>query len=293
MAELNEEYYFKEFGVSPQTTDTEEVEDTENPEETPEDVREEETEPNEEPVDAQPEETEEGAGKPKQTKKENAQFAAARRKAEKEKDEALEAAKAQYAKDTDALIAGMGLENPYTNKPITTKAEYDEYQAMHKEKQQEQRLRDMDMTQEQYDEYVGSLPEVQEARKIAAETKKQQYEAWVKQEISEITKINPAIRTAQDLASDPRYDKILPMLNNNYRLVDAYKLAYMDDLTSRTGRQQAINRQGKAHMTSTQSRGGEGPVNVPRDELDMFHQLCPGLSDDRIANFYNKQIQKE
>ena len=86
---------------------------------------------------------------------------------------------------------------------------------------------------------------------------------------------------------------MLQMIQNNYRLVDAYKLAHIDDLTSRKGRQQAINRQGKAHMTSTQSRGGEGPLNVPADELDMFHKLCPGLSDDRIANFYNKQIQKE
>ena len=293
MAELNEEYYFEQFGVSPQTTDTEEVEDTENPEETPEDVREEETEPNEEPVDAQPEESDEGAARPKQTKKENAQFAAARRKAEAERDAAIEAERQKAKADVDALIADMGLENPYTNQPITTKAEYDEYKATHAQKQQEQRLRDMDMTQEQYDEYVGNLPEVQQARKIAEETKKQQYEAWVRQEISEITAVNPAIKTAADLASDPRYDEILRMVQNNYRISDAYKLAHMDDLAQRTGRQQAINRQGKAHMTSTQSRGGEGPVNVPREELDMFHQLCPGLSDDRIAKFYNQQIQKE
>lgn len=293
MAEFNEEYYFEQFGVSPQTTDSEEAEVSENPEETPEDVHEPETEPNEEPVDAQPEESDEGAGKPKQTKKENAQFAAARRKAEAERDAAIEAERQKAKADVDALIADMGLENPYTNQPITTKAEYDEYKATHAQKQQEQRLRDMDMTQEQYDEYVGNLPEVQQARKIAEETKKQQYEAWIQQEIAEITKINPAIRTAQDLASDPRYDKILPMLNNNYRLVDAYKLAYMDDLTSRTGRQQAINRQGKAHMTSTQSRGGDGPVNVPADEMDMFRRLVPDATDDEIGKFYNRMVHNE
>ena len=155
MAEFNEEYYFEQFGVSPQTTDSEEAEVSENPEETPEDVHEPETEPNEEPVDAQPEESDEGAGKPKQTKKENAQFAAARRKAEAERDAAIEAERQKAKADVDALIADMGLENPYTNQPITTKAEYDEYKATHAQKQQEQRLRDMDMTQEQYDEYVA------------------------------------------------------------------------------------------------------------------------------------------
>lgn len=293
MAEFNEEYYFEQFGVSPQTTDSEEAEVSENSEETPEDVREPETEPNEEPVDAQPEESDEGAGKPKQTKKENAQFAAARRKAEAERDAAIEAERQKAKADVDALIADMGLENPYTNQPITTKAEYDEYKATHAQKQQEQRLRDMDMTQEQYDEYVGNLPEVQQARKIAEETKKQQYEAWVKQEISEITAVNPAIKTAADLASDPRYDEILRMVQNNYRISDAYKLAHMDDLAQRTGRQQAINRQGKAHMTSTQSRGGEGPVNVPADELSMFHQLCPGISDEKIGQFYNRMVHNE
>ena len=293
MAEFNEEYYFEQFGVSPQTTDSEEAEVSENPEETPEDVREPETDPNEEPVDAQPEESDEGAAKPKQTKKENAQFAAARRKAEAERDAAIEAERQKAKADVDALIADMGLENPYTNQPITTKAEYDEYKATHAQKQQEQRLRDMDMTQEQYDEYVGNLPEVQQARKIAEETKKQQYEAWVKQEISEITAVNPAIKTAADLASDPRYDEILRMVQNNYRISDAYKLAHMDDLAQRTGRQQAINRQGKAHMTSTQSRGGEGPVNVPADELSMFHQLCPGISDEKIGQFYNRMVHNE
>lgn len=303
MAEFNEEYYFEQFGVSPRTTDSEEAEVSENPGETPEDVREPETEPNEanegdegtpkEPVDAQPDESDQGAGKPKQSKKENAQFAAARRKAEAERDAAIEAERQKAKADVDALIAEMGLENPYTNKPITTKAEYDEYKATHAQKEQEQRLRDMDMTQEQYDEYVGNLPEVQQARKIAEETKKQQYEAWVKQEIAEISSINPAIKDAADLASDPRYDEILRMVQNNYRISDAYKLAHMDDLAQRTGRQQAINRQGKAHMTSTQSRGGEGPVNVPADEMDMFRRLVPDATDDEIGKFYNRMVHNE
>lgn len=293
MAEFNEEYYFEQFGVSPQTTDSEEAEVSENPEETPEDVHEPETEPNEEPVDAQPEESDQGAAKPKQTKKENAQFAAARRKAEAERDAAIEAERQKAKADVDALIADMGLENPYTNQPITTKAEYDAYKATHAQKQQEQRLRDMDMTQEQFDEYVAEIPEVKQARKIAEETKERNYREWVQREIDAITAINPEIKSAEDLAKDSQYDAILKMVQNNYSISDAYKLAHLDDLTSRRGRQQAINRQGKAHMTSTQSRGGEGPVNVPRDELDMFHQLCPGLSDDRIAKFYNQQIQNE
>lgn len=293
MAEFNEEYYFEQFGVSPQTTDSEEAEVSENPGETPEDVHEPETEPNEEPVDAQPEESEEGAGKPKQTKKENAQFAAARRKAEAERDAAIEAERQKAKADVDALIADMGLENPYTNQPITTKAEYDAYKATHAQKQQEQRLQEMDMTQEQYDEYVAELPEVKEARQQLAQARQQEFKRRVDEEIRSISALNPAIKSIEDLVQEEQYDAVKSYVDQGHNLYDAYRLAHFDDLTQRKGRQQAINRQGKAHMTSTQSRGGEGPVNVPADELSMFHQLCPGISDEKIGQFYNRMVHNE
>jgi len=288
MPEFNEEYYFEQFGVSPKEEDPGEETPEENISEAPQE------DANDEPVDAQPDEPDQGAEKPKQSKKENAQFAAARRKAEKERDEAIAAARQQFEKDQDALIADMGLENPYNGKPITNKAEYDEYKATHAQKEQEQRLRDMDMTQEEYDQYVSDLPEVKEARQFAEAQRKKFYEDQLNQEVSQITALNPAIKSIQDIAALPKYNEIYDKVTKqNYNLVDAYKLVYFDDLASRRGRQQAINHAGKSHLTSTQARGGEGPVNVPRDELDMFHRLIPDATDDEIGKFYNRMIQKE
>lgn len=286
--------YYEVFGVKqdegPQETDNEVEEDTENPEETPEDVLEPETEPE----IAQPEAEQGGdeSPKPHQSKKENAKYAAARRKAEQERDAAVqkarEEAERKAAQDMDAVIADMGLENPYTNQPIRTKAEYDAYKATHAEREHAQRLRDMDMTEDQYQEYVDELPEVKEAKRITEETRQAQMKARVEQEIREVSKLNPAIQSAEDLARDEKYDEILERIKETgVSIVDAYRLAHYDDLTSRRGRQQAINSAGKSHMTSTKSRG-EGGLSVPSEELDWYRQLNPGASEEQIARHYNK-----
>lgn len=69
----------------------------------------------------------------KQTPEQNAKFAAARRKAEAERDAAIakarQDAQAEAQRTIDEAFRSSGLTNPYTKKPITSKAEYDEYRA--------------------------------------------------------------------------------------------------------------------------------------------------------------------
>ena len=286
--------YYDLFGVkNPQEEDTEEVEVTENPDETPEDVHEAETEPE----IAQPEAEEGGdeSPKPHQSKKENAKYAAARRKAEQERDAAVkqarEEAEAKAKKDMDAMIAEMGLENPYTQEPIHTVAEYEKYKATHAQKQHEQRLRDMDMTEDQYKEYVDQIPEVQEARRVTESAKQAQMKAQVEAEIKQISQMNPAIQSVEDLVKDDKYDEIFQRIqNSNISLYDAYRLTHFDDISRRSGRQQAINQAGKSHMTASKSRG-EGGLSVPQEELDWYRQLNPHASEEQIAKHYNKLHQ--
>ena len=68
-----------------------------------------------------------------QTPEQNAQFAAARRKAEAERDAAIakarQEAQAEAQRTIDEAFRNSGLTNPYTKKPIRTKAGYDEYRA--------------------------------------------------------------------------------------------------------------------------------------------------------------------
>ena len=284
--------YYDLFGVkNPQDTDTEGDEVTENPGETPEDVHEPETEPE----IAQPEADEGGEETPephKQSKKENAKYAAARRKAEQERDAAVkqarEEAEAKAKADMDAMIAEMGLDNPYTQKPIRTVAEYEAYKATHAQKQHEQRLRDMDMTEDQYKEYVDQIPEVQEARKVTENARQAQMKAQVEAEIKQISQMNPSIQSVEDLVKDDKYDEIFQRIqNSNISLYDAYRLTHFDDISRRTGRQQAINAAGKSHMTASKSRG-EGGLSVPSEEMDWYKQLNPHASEEQIARHYNK-----
>ena len=289
--------YYDLFGVkkdeSPQETDNEVDEDNENPGETPEDVLEPETDTKAEPETAEPESGDDGAsGKTKQSRKENAKYAAARRKAEQERDAAVkqarEEAEAKAKKDMDAMIAEMGLDNPYTQEPIRTVAEYEKYKATHAQKQHEQRLRDMDMTEDQYKEYVDQIPEVQEARRVTESAKQAQMKAQVEAEIKQISQMNPAIQSVEDLVKDDKYDEIFQRIqNSNISLYDAYRLTHFDDISRRSGRQQAINQAGKSHMTASKSRG-EGGLSVPQEELDWYRQLNPHASEDQIAKHYNK-----
>ena len=237
--------------------------------------------------DAQDAEAGQGGKKP-QSREENSKFAAARRKAERERDAAIQAIRNEEAAKRDRLIAGMGLTNPYTNQPITTEAEYAQYQQTHAEKTRQSYQMKLDMSEDEWSAMVAELPEVKEARKLAQDAKQQQMQAWVEQEIAQITKLNPAIRTAEDLANDPRYDQILKRVDGGSGIYDAYRLEHFDELSRGAGRQAAINAAGKSHMGSTKGRGNGG-LNVPADELRWFRDLNPRATDEQIRAWYNKR----
>ena len=295
---MEEQDYLEAFGFSPSVEDDTDGEMSKNTEENTENVHETETPDDAEPEIADPAAGDEGAtGKSKQSRRTNAKFAAARREAEAERDAAMEDidARIQQARREakEELLKEQGIENPYTQKPITNLDEYEQYKSMHREQEQQQRLRDMDMTQEQYDEYVGSLPEVQAARQQAEETRKAEFQRRLNAEIEAIGRLNPAIKSVEDLVQSDGYEEVYKRISTTgMSLEDAYKLVHYDDLATKKGRQQAINRAGKAHMSATQARGG-GSVSVPSDELAMFKLLNPRATEDQIARYYNRYKQSE
>jgi len=250
----------------------------------------------------------EGVGdEPKtQSKEENARFAAARRKAEAERDAAIAEAnqkaeeRIEEAKKLakEELLKEQGLTNPYTDEPITTIAEYEAYRQMHKERASDQRRSQMDMTEDEYDKFIEDLPEVQEARKVKEEADKvlesqrqAQYKKWLDDEVKEVSKLNPAIQSLQDLVNDPKYDEILASVQNTKMgILQAYKLAYFDELSTSRGRQQAINQAGKSHMTSTKSRG-DGALHVPAEQMDWYKALNPKATEEQISRHYNRVHQ--
>lgn len=243
----------------------------------------------------------------RQTPEENARFAAARRKAEAERDAAIakakEEAKEENKRAMDEMIRSMGIRNPYTKQPITTKAEMDEYRARVGEEKKSQLLKKSGMTDEEFKRFVQDLPEVkaaqaarEEAEKAAQAAKLEKAKLAIDEQLREITVLDPTIKDLSDLSKMENYEKIYGMVKKGYSLIDAFKLANYDVLTTRTAeasRQAAINAaRGKEHLAKTRQRGA-GAVSVPSDIKAEYRELNPGMTDAEIQQHYNKYLAEQ
>ncbi len=254
-----------------------------------------------------PEKYPQGAGRIRnaaepQTAAHNAQFAAARRKAEAERDAAVEKARTDAQEEArrtiDEAFKNSGLVNPYTKKPITSKAEYDEYRQRFDAERKARVLKKSGMSDEEFDAFVNDLPEVKQAKEAqqAAERARQeaneaQARVKVDEQLKEIGRLNPNIRELKDLAAMETYPKFYELVKKGNTLVDAYRLANFEALTSSAAaatRQAAINNlQGKQHMGQTKERGA-GAMSVPAEVKEMYRALNPGATDAEIQAHYNR-----
>lgn len=240
-----------------------------------------------------------------QTPEQNAQFAAARRKAEAERDAAIakakEDAKAEAQRTIDEAFRNSGLTNPYTKKPITSKAEYDEYRARFEAEKKARILKKSGMSDEEFQQFVQGLPEVKQAKEAqaAAETaarqaREQQAKLKVEEQLKEITALDPTIQDLKDLAKMETYPKFYELVKRGNTLTDAFKLANYDALTGRAAaasRQAAINSaQGKQHLSPTTQRGA-GAVSVPADIKAEYLAFNPDATDAEIQQHYNRYMK--
>lgn len=220
-----------------------------------------------------------------QTKEERAQHAAARRKAEED---------ARVSKGVDDAIASLGLVNPYTGKAVTNKAEFEEYGRSVGKEKEDAFLDKTGLTKEELKSYVDGLPEMQQAKRMQADMELQKQKTALDAAIAEVTKIDPAIKTLDDLQKLPNYGEIYEKAMRGYTLADAYLVVNRDKLTqkaSAAAKQAALNRSGKDHLTTTSSRG-EGAIDVPADVMEMYRAMNPKASDQEIRDHYNKNHKK-
>lgn len=241
-----------------------------------------------------------------QSAQDNARYAAARRKAEAERDAAVAKAKEEALlekqKAVDEVYKGLGLIDPYTKKPITSKEEYDSWKQRADIEKKSMVAKKSGMTDGEFDEFVANLPEVKAAREIKAqaeETMKQaqaeQAKVKVDKQIAEIQKLDPSIKSLDDLRNMENYEEFYDRVKRGQSLVEAYKLTNFDKLTKATAdtaRQAAINSMsGKSHLEKTSGRGA-GAVTVPKEILDNYRMYNPDATDAEIQKHYNKHIKK-
>ena len=109
-------------------------------------------------------------------------------------------------------------------------------------------------------------------------------------QIREINALNPAIRSIGDIMQMETADKFREYVGRGLSFVEAYKLANFDAIRAEDqmkAKREAFNlMRSKGHLQSTISRG-RGAVNVPKDEMEMYKQLNPGMTEADILKHYN------
>lgn len=218
-----------------------------------------------------------------QTPETNAQFAAVRRRAEAQAAQRLQAEK-------DALVRKMlnGQTNPYTGKPFTTEAEYNQYLQQYESDQLKTAGIDPDML----GRMIENNPTVQQARQVISQVQQEQGKRALESAISEISKLDPSVTGMETLMHHPNFQQFNDFVMRGYSLVDAFKLANFDQLSGRraaAARQQAINDvNGKNHLSATQTGTGGEDVVVPEETMSFYRAAFPHWTKQQIIDDYKK-----
>ena len=233
----------------------------------------------------------EQTGDDKQSSEENAKFAAARRKAEQERDAGIAQARADAQRRLDEAIASMGQTDPYTGRPITTKAEWDAWKAREATEKKKEVAESAGMNDAEFDAFVQNLPSVRDYRRAAEEARQQKQKMVLDEQITAIGKLDPSVKTVDDLVKRPEYKQVYDYVKKGISIVDAFKLANYDALTQNAAaasRQAAMNAaNSKEHLAPTQTRGS-GAVTVPADVKEMYKLYNPNATDAEIQAHYAK-----
>lgn len=228
-----------------------------------------------------------------QSAEENAKYAAARRKAEQDAEARIAEARQQAQRSLDEAIAAMGQTNPYTGKAVTTKAEWDAWKAQEAQEKSKEVAESAGMSAAEFDNFVQNLPVVRDYRQAAEKLRQDDQKRMLADQIAEIGKLDPSIKTVEDLVKRPEYRQIYAKLQNNRDLsvVEAFKLVNYETLTQNAAaasRQAALNAAAsKDHMAPTQTRGS-GAITVPADVKNMYRLYNPEATDAEIQAHYAK-----
>lgn len=224
---------------------------------------------------------------------------------------------AQTAEDTsqqDANYAAafMGRNNPYTGKPITTKADYDQYlrdrekaEADEKAKAALERIKDSNMDAETFEAMLANTEigkqfrrTAETAKRIEEENHRQAIDRMIAEDIAEIAKYDPTVKDVDTLKATAKGKQIAERVNSGrFTWLEAWKLENFDAISnarSEATKQAAMNAAAsKDHLQSTAQRGS-GEVEIPRDVQETFNIM--GITDaeeQRTAyRDYLKSIKK-
>lgn len=246
--------------------------------------------------------------KNQQSAEENAKYAAARREAERERDAAIAKMKAEHDAELDArlneAVAALGLENPYTGKPVTNRAELEAYKQQHSEetrKQLQERAEEAGLSEEEIQNLVRSHPDFQqamaivnEARAAKAEAERAKAKSTLDAAMKEVHELDPSINSFEDLQMHESWSEVESYVRRGYTFAHAFKVCNEDAIMQRkmaAFEQQIRNSMnGKGHLDSSSPKG-DGGVTVPSDVMAEYRAINPGATDEQIMRSYAKYLR--
>ncbi len=221
----------------------------------------------------------------------NAIYADARRRAE------AEAKRKQAAVDAEYAERFKDYKNPITGQPIKSAKDYFDALTAQEQLQTKKTLADNGIDPNLIEKAVNNSPAVKAANLVIAEQRVEKVKSYIEEQVREVGKIDPDIRSAQDIEKSDRYPEILNYVNNNrLSIVDAYKLVYSDKLNEKkteAAKQQAINNaKSQSHLKATESGAGSGDnlVNIPEKQLAQWREFFPDKSDKELRELFNNSL---
>lgn len=221
----------------------------------------------------------------------NAQFATARRRAEEEYRRQLELEQQKHARELDAFVqkAYAGQINPYTNQPFRSKADFDAYEQQY----QQEQLKQAGVTPDMLNQIIMQNPIVQQTARMQQQIQMQEGQRLFEAGLAEISKIDPKIKTIDDLVQMPNHAEFHQLYMQSGNMVAAFKAATYNQMMQKQAEAGAqMQRNGtltKNHLTPLKGSVGDN-ANVPTDVLESYRTMFPDWSDDDIAKDYKKRI---
>lgn len=237
------------------------------------------------------------AAEPEQSQQLNAQFAAIRRRAEEDARLKYEAEKRKLNSMFSETFGKIT--NPATGKPIQSASEYIEAYKAQQRVQAENQLKQGGVDPSIIQQLIASDPAVREAHEVMERQKVAEQDARIASEIAEIGKINPAIKSIDDLAKDESFPAVMDRWNRSgmkESLYDIYRLVNFDTLTakkSEAAKQAAINQaKGKSHMESTPNgvNQNDGMADIPEKDLAVWKEYYPNATMAELKQKYNATL---
>jgi hypothetical protein len=220
-----------------------------------------------------------------QSSEDNARYAAARRRAESEAQAKYERRLNEMNRRFAALAKANG---------VTDVEDAESYLKRVEEESLDARLKENQLTGEDIRKMVSDLVE---NNPLVVEARETTVRAQMEADIKRITKIDPDIKSADDLyASESFQDVLKAVQEQNLNVYDAYRLVNFDRLMEKNGnasKQAAINQaRGKSHMEPV--GGTADPASnekeIPEKALSKWKRAYPNLTHEQLRKKYNDAI---